>query len=223
MNSEFNSCCIDLVPFPSKHIPEPPLLGVGSVLRGAFHLVPLPSPLCPAQAGSTLPSASAASKDQEDPVANLLVRLCTTDQLNRDDDGVLPAYVNQLQVILSTYVDLVVLPDSAAGLWEIVKQHPVVKLTEDGDQPTAAVGCFYFIQASGESDTMPHVRMPRFRADNLKLFWNALSTPSGQASMPARTHWFVCDAGRGGNEDSRDSESVIVQQTSCRQSSCLSF
>ena len=146
------------------------------------------------QSGAGYELAGLLSQDIT-PSQAFLNKMCTSDELEQDMDGVLHRFAEQAELLLNKYVTMIVEPDSMSKLGDMLRETQVVK-----KQLTATVGCIYMSQHAGESDCRPHCRNPRFRADHLKLVVNGLAAASSVSGdeMPKNCHFLIGDAGKDG-------------------------
>lgn len=146
------------------------------------------------QSGAGYELAGLLSQDIT-PSQAFLNKMCTSDELEQDMDGVLHRFAEQAELLLNKYVTMIVEPDSMSKLGDMLRETQVVK-----KQLTATVGCIYMSQHAGESDCRPHCRQPRFRADHLKLVVNGLAAASSVSGdeMPKNCHFLIGDAGKDG-------------------------
>ena len=146
------------------------------------------------QSGAGYELAGLLSQDIT-PSQAFLNKMCTSDELEQDMDGVLHRFAEQAELLLNKYVTVIVEPDSMSKLGDMLRETQVVK-----KQLTATVGCIYMSQHAGESDCRPHCRQPRFRADHLKLVVNGLAAASSVSGdeMPKNCHFLIGDAGKDG-------------------------
>ena len=146
------------------------------------------------QSGAGYELAGLLSQDIT-PSQAFLNKMCTSDELEQDMDGVLHRFAEQAEILLNKYVTMIVEPDSMSKLGDMLRETQVVK-----KQLTATVGCIYMSQHAGESDCRPHCRQPRFRADHLKLVVNGLAAASSVSGdeMPKNCHFLIGDAGKDG-------------------------
>ena len=146
------------------------------------------------QSGAGYELAGLLSQDIT-PSQAFLNKMCTSDELEQDMDGVLHRFAEQAEILLNKYVTMIVEPDSMSKLGDMLRETQVVK-----KQLTATVGCIYMSQHAGESDCRPHCRQPRFRADHLKLVVNGLASASSVSGdeMPKNCHFLIGDAGKDG-------------------------
>ena len=146
------------------------------------------------QSGAGYELAGLLSQDIT-PSQAFLNKMCTSDELEQDMDGVLHRFAEQAELLLNKYVTMIVEPDSMSKLGDMLRETQVVK-----KQLTATVSCIYMSQHAGESDCRPHCRQPRFRADHLKLVVNGLAAASSVSGdeMPKNCHFLIGDAGKDG-------------------------
>lgn len=146
------------------------------------------------QSGAGYELAGLLSQDIT-PSQAFLNKMCTSDELEQDMDGVLHRFAEQAELLLNKYITMIVEPDSMSKLGDMLRETQVVK-----KQLTATVSCIYMSQHAGESDCRPHCRQPRFRADHLKLVVNGLAAASSVSGdeMPKNCHFLIGDAGKDG-------------------------
>ena len=152
--------------------------------------------------GQATDAGSAAAADPTHG-QQLLAQVCTPAELEMDAEGALEAYAEQASGIISKYLTFIVEPGSATQLADLLRGTQVVKMQQK--QPADTVGCVYMVQHAGESDHMPHVRPPRFRAENVKMVAYAMAMAASQDgasqdAMPPACRFLLADASpRGGN------------------------
>ena len=168
------------------------------------------------QSGAGYELAGLLSQDIT-PSQAFLNKMCTSDELEQDMDGVLHRFAEQAEILLNKYVTMIVEPDSMGKLGDMLRETQVVK-----KQLTATVGCIYMSQHAGESDCRPHCRNPRFRADHLKLVVNGLAAASSVSGdeMPKNCHFLIGDAGNEGLEATiskcfLQSDGKVMVKTKC--------
>jgi hypothetical protein len=133
------------------------------------------------------------------PAQAFLGKVCSPEELGKDEDGLLQAYAEQAELIVDKFITIFVEPETSGLMADMLRNTQVVK-----KQLTDTVGCIYVGQHAGESDARPHVRHPRFRQEHLKNAVNGLAMASSPHNtsdeMPPNCHIMVCDAGKDGNE-----------------------
>ena len=133
--------------------------------------------------------------------ARMLAETCTADELAKAEvvatakPGNLTAsnFMEKADAMVRKYVTLIAEPSDSTKVRDALKGKTAAEMLTANSKK---VGIFYMLQHAGESDSMPHVRTPRFRSDHLKTLCSGVVQVTGQAEeMPSNAVFFVLNAG----------------------------
>ena len=117
--------------------------------------------------------------------------------MEKDREGVLDDFIDKMNSTIDKFVTMVTLPED--GSFESLAAE--LKQTRVGKRmATETVGVLYMIQHAGETDAQPHSRIPRFRAEHLRMMIQAHCELEDAEKLPGRMHFFITDGGKRGNE-----------------------
>ena len=120
----------------------------------------------------------------------------TVQQQEADSDGKLKDFLEYATKTVRNFVKIIVEDDTAGLESDHLSGTVLADKTRSGN-----IGIIYQTAMSGESDSTPHVRPPRFRADHFKKRVKACCKVRGDPdSIDDQFIFFMFDAGRHGND-----------------------
>ncbi|CAE7346753.1 bsp6IM [Symbiodinium sp. CCMP2592] len=128
----------------------------------------------------------------------LVHNMCTAEDIEKDKDNALSAWMEKADNLVRKFIHLTVDCNSQTEISEALKNMAVVKMM---GQDNKRIGVFYACQHAGESDSMPHCRIPAFRLDHLQKTIGGTIKAAGLDALPPGAVYFILNGGSFGNND----------------------